>query len=759
MTEASWQRLTPQGLLRQSAEPLWVAALGVHFIVLGKLFVPAMIHLLGRGGQVETVEWAIYMLLLVAYAPLVWFIAKVLPRRVSHMTTSAVWAVIVVASALEFVYYTGTAHWLFLLMATLATSTTTVLLDLARRRHAITRPDTRWNLSTTLPLFITGMFGWMSAGTLVSWESAVRWWATSARSATVLLAAIILTVFALTPARNESADDELGLRWWDYLAITLLAAFSFRTFPVVEFYHWGFYIGPIEQLRQGGRLLWDTPSQYGFLSLLIPTILPGRAWTSFWFFQSAIFAIVAALMYLAFRRLGSRRTNALFALIVTFATLFFRPRSESMILPAQMTPSGGPVRFLWCFVLLAFITGHFFRPSERQSARGFAMGGTAIWLASILWSAEGAIYCTAIWISSYAVFLAEQTIEWRKAAAVPADAWRRLLTHAAIPIVGVAALFLLVNLIYVSMLGFLPDWRGYFEYVVLYSRGGFGALPVDPTGSVWYLMLLFFGISTILFCVSVDMHDPRLVVLAGVWGGAWSVASYFVGRSHPVNVLSLTPFLLFGVAIALRIIGADRSTRWYAMIVAGMVPAFAIPIALTLGHSGFPAAVSHQQLSPARFTDQLPRMEPGLLEVLFHANAQPGDLYVRIGDGRLMLPAWTTSDRRGAVMSDRSWLPKPYEIIGSLPAERRQVYIDRNANSDSSGGWLIQSKHDTMPGYAALLAQIERTRHEVKRFENADWVVSWMAIGPRLGASATDSTAPRTSSPPRLRTNQDSARR
>jgi len=735
-----------------------MAALGVHFLVLGKLLVAAIIHFAGRAAEIQITQWTIYILLLVAYVPLVWYISRVLPRRVSHATTSAVWAAIVGASLLEFVFYALTSNWLFLLMAIAATASTTVLLDLARRRHAITRPDTRWDVSTTLPLFITGLFGWMSAGSLVSWDSILRWWATNGWTALALLAATILTVFAVTPARNESADDDLGLRWWDYLAIAVLAAFSFRTFPVVEFYNWGFYIGPIEQLRQGGRLLWDTPSQHGFLSLLIPTVLPGRAWASFWFFQAALFAIVAGLMYIAFRRLGSRWVNGLFAFVVTFTTLFFMPRSGTIILPAQMTPSGGPVRFLWCFILLAFITGYFFRPAEKQSARGFMIGGTAIWLASILWSPAEAFYCSAIWFSAYGVFLVERMIEWRKAGATSRNAWRRFAKNASAPIIAAAALIIAVTLIYWALFGGLPDWRGYVEYMLPSAHVGFGAHPIDSTGPVWYLMLLFLGLSTILFCVAADIHDPRLVVLAGVWGGAWAVGSYFVGESRPVNALSLTPFLLFCAAIALRIIGADRSTRWYAMIVAGMVPAFAIPITLTLGHSGFPAALTHDQLSPAKFTDQLPRMEPGLLEVLFQADAQPGDSYVRIADGRLMLGAWTSSDRRGAVMSDRSWLPKPIATIGSLPPGRRQVYIDRNAESDSSGGWLIQSKHDTLAGNAILLGQIKRTRHEVKRFENADWIVSWMAIGPRRDGSATDSTAPRTSSPPRLRTNPDSAR-
>jgi hypothetical protein len=158
--------------------------------------------------------------------------------------------------------------------------------------------------------------------------------------------------------------------------LLFLIVFSFRTNPTVEFYHWGFWVGPMEQLRQGGWLLHDTPSQYGFLSILIPSALPGGAWISFWYYQAAIYAIVGALMFIIFRRLRGGVGNLLLSFLVVFTTLFFRPRSATLILPAQMTPSGGPVRFLWCFVLLGWLLLVFREAKGRREAgAGFPLVG------------------------------------------------------------------------------------------------------------------------------------------------------------------------------------------------------------------------------------------------------------------------------------------------------------------------------------------------------------------------------------------------
>ena len=731
MTEragASPSRLEAFG---QRAEPLWIAALGIQFAVLGPRLVRAMIHLVGRGGRVETVEWLVYMSLLIGYVPLIWVFAVVVPGRLSPRTTSLYrWAIIAVA-LVELAVYSITANWIFLATAVAASLVTIAGLGLAKSRRRGSADGLEWALVRVGPLVIAGAFGWMCAGAIVSWGDAMVWVFSSPRTLITLIAATALTLAALRASREEQPEGRRWLRWWDYLAIAALVAFSFRTYPIVELYHWGFYIGPIEQLRQGGLLLWDTPSQYGFASILIPTALPGSAWVSFWFFQSVIFAVTSILMYWAFRRLGSQWIHGLFSFAITFTTLFFRPRDQFLILPAQMTPSGGPVRFVWCFVLLAFIANYYFSRPGSFTRRFFAVGGTLIWVASILWAAEAAIYCSAIWFSAYAVFLAQQASSRREGGIENRSGAPTSLASPRAARDAFAGVVVLITLIYRVFLGIAPDFRGYIEYALLYSSAGFGALPVDPSGSVWYLLLLFFTISTIAaMYLSMDRRDPRLVVLAGLWGGAWSVGSYFAGRSHPVNALSLLPLLLYSMAIGLRLANRDRIRRWHRVVSVALVPAFVMPIVLTLGHAGFPAAMAERQLSPSRITEQIPTMEPSLYELLAKSGARSTDSFVRIGDGRLMLPAWPAESAASRELSARSWLPKPFEIIGSLSPERRQTYIDRDARSIPSDGWLIHSNNDTVRNYPELRGRSSACDHEQRHFENDEWILSWMAVGP-----------------------------
>jgi hypothetical protein len=86
-----------------------------------------------------------------------------------------------------------------------------------------------------------------------------------------------------------------------------------------------------------------------------------------------------------------------------------------------------------------------------------------------------------------------------------------------------------------------------------------------------------------------------------------------------------------------------------------------------------------------------------------------------------MLPAWHAPDGR-KVLSDKSWLPKPFEIIGSLPAPRRIVYIDRNGET-RIGGWLVHHASDTIAHFDERMAEIERTHQPVKKFTQGPWTL------------------------------------
>jgi hypothetical protein len=291
-------------------------------------------------------------------------------------------------------------------------------------------------------------------------------------------------------------------------------------------------------------------------------------------------------------------------------------------------------------------------------------------------------------------------------------------------VASLAGLYLLVWGIYEVALGVTPDLAGYTEFGLLYSRG-FGSLPIDTHGAIWYLLLVFFIASTVVVQFLVDdWRDFRLVVAAGVWGGIWSLSSYFVSRSHPVNLLSITPALLFAVAVLMIVLRHSPRRPWHGYVRAATVPVLAIPIAMTLGHPRLAADLKTDQLAPHRFTQQIPFMDPELESLLREIGAKPSDPIVRIVDGRLMLPAWRGEDG-SRILSDRSWLPKPYEIIGSLPPARRQIYIERNASS-GIGGWLVHNRVKTIASFDERLAEIERTHAVVRKYERGDWIVWYM---------------------------------
>lgn len=712
--------------LAKGVEPLWIASTAALFVLWGYDWIPRLIRMLGHSGPMETIEWAVYMSMLVAFPVVAIIIAIVLPRVLKGQATIVVKAFVIVVAMTSAVMFAlngrATLVGIALVPALIGALTSTGAWRIIGERNVD-------GIVALVLIGIVSLIAWMMAGGLVYWTRATDWFLTSPLRFLALLVATAVAVVGL-PRLREGKETKpapgVAFRVLSIFAVLVLIVFSFRTNPMVEFYHWGFWVGPIEQLRQGGWLLRDTPSQYGFLSILVPTAMPGSAWQSFWFYQAAIYAVVAVLMFAVFRKLRAGVGNFLLSVLLVFTSLFFRPRTATLILPSQMTPSGGPVRFLWCFVLLAWLL-HAWKgdsDSEETSRGSFLLVGHLIWISSIAWSFEAAIYSSAIWFSAVAVYLIQRGGAEKRAGATSAQIVLSTLKSISLPVAMLLALYAIVWISYRIGIGAAPDLHGYIEFGLLYSRG-FGSLPIAPHGSIWYLLLVFFIASTVAvrFLVE-DWRDFRLVIAAGVWGGIWSLSSYFVSRSHPVNLLSLAPVLLFALAILIVVIRHSTRRQWHGLVRAAMVPVLAVPIAMTLGHPGLFADLDTKQLSPARFTKQLPLMDQELEDLLKKAGAKPSDSFVRIADGRLMLPAWHGRDST-RIMSDKSWLPKPYEIIGSLNSERRKVYIGRN---EGGKGWLVHNKSITIAGFDERLDEIRGAYSIGQPVTSGDWIV-WPVQG------------------------------
>lgn len=717
------------------AEPLWIAALALLIILPGYQFGPGIIQFFGRGGRRETVEWLTYLSVLAGLPTGAFVIVRLLPRATSSRVQSIVKMALLFFVVAESAVYVAGSQWQAIgaaALLSLATVASVARVDDRNDSQSAMHPDT---LGWIVPILV-GTSAWMSAGSLVSWSDATRWFLASPERFAVFVLAFAVSVLAMRAIFHSSAKPSSGrvAKVFTLLGLVLLLALSFRTNPVLEFYHWAFYVGPMQELRQGGWLLWDAPAQYGVLSILIPTLFPGNAWQSFHLFQALCNAVVALLMFWALGGTGSSTTRIILATALTATTLFFRPREGPLLLAAQMTPSGGPVRFIWPFAMLAFVF-RYYRKATKSGGRAdpaesrFEIFGNLIWLGSVCWSVEAAIYCSAVWFPAYLVFLMQRVSRELRSGRSRSGVIRLVLRSVSLPIGGLVLIVGAVSMLYRFTLDHFPDWMAYFEYALLYS-GGFHSLPIDPSGSVWYLLIIFLAISTaaVIYVFREPVH-PRVIVLAGAWGGVWAISSYFVSRSHPANLLSIATFLVLAAAITVRVVADQPPESWHGLIRVAILPMFVTPVALTLGHPSFVHEITTPQLSYSSFTEQIPLMEPSLNELLLEAGARPTDAVVRIGDARLMLPAWRARDWRGArVVSPSSWLPKQYEIIGTLPSSRRQKYIDRIAQHLQLSGWLIHSKAGGIRDFDKQLSDIRRTHVETRRFENKDWIVSWYQL-------------------------------
>ncbi|MBA2708067.1 MAG: hypothetical protein H0U59_09710, partial [Gemmatimonadaceae bacterium] len=473
-------------------------------------------------------------------------------------------------------------------------------------------------------------------------------------------------------------------------------------------------------VKQGGWLLWDVPSQYGFLSILLPSVLPTpNAWASLYLVQGFLYAVVAAAMFVLLRSFRRGWPAYLLAFVVTATTLFFRPRSEELLLAAQMTPAGGPMRFFWPFAVLAVITWKY-KERDRIGFRRFALTGTLVWIAGVAWSAESAIYCTAAWLAAYTVALLQRVVIERRRSRI---VWRNVAAAIALPVLAALCWVGTTALIYRVMGGQSPDWMSYYEYALLFS-GGYSALTIDPAGPVWYLVAIFSVISTAgIYFIRTDALHPRVIVAAGAWGTVWAVSSYFVSRSHPVNLLSLTPLLLVSCALVFR---ASRrlEQRWLGMARLAFVPLLTVPATLTLAHRNLITELMRPQISPGLIASQIPPLDTSLVALARTAGMIPAHPVFYVSDGKFIMPPWPLDSGRAVVQtSATSWMPKPYEMISTLPAWRRNVYMSRFGARTGIGGWLVQRKTDVNPAYEELLRELSHSYARTAAYQNDKWII------------------------------------
>ncbi len=320
--------------------------------------------------------------------------------------------------------------------------------------------------------------------------------------------------------QTTKTPAQWGVLDWALLICPLLFVRlpGFYSTPTAH-HHWSFYTGPIWSVKHGGTLLYDVPSQYGWLSIALPSWIPLNEVQSF----HAVFAVTlllnSALVYGVFRTSPLLQSSAWKAGLLTFLFVFWMPGMRSDSLGVLEFPSTGAYRFLWAMwlVLTLLKPG---TPSRRRIA-----GQACIATLGIIWSIESAVYTAAVLgFYFWGIGLEERFNP------------RRLLRRGAALVCGTLGLALTVLAaieIWMHHKGLHTDWQAFVEYARIY-QAGFAHVPLNRLGAVTALIALLAS-TVALLKENRNLLPPGLACL----GFMLSTLSYLIPRSHPSNVCNL----------------------------------------------------------------------------------------------------------------------------------------------------------------------------------------------------------------------------
>jgi hypothetical protein len=474
------------------------------------------------------------------------------------------------------------------------------------------------------------------------------------------------------------------------IPLALASVWTNDLFDITTTYHWEVYIGPADLIRQGGWLLWDVPSQYGFLSELaiawIPTPSP---WEGLFILNSVANFLLAMTVFLLLRSLGRGVLNLLMSFSVALAACFLRPGFANQFIGPDGYPSTGGFRFIWCVALLLVFVA-LLRTSSPRGRLTLLVAGNLLWIFGVLWSAESAIYSTFVWLPGYVLTVLAHHWGQRE----QPDWMMRIARLFALPVIFLVAAVAIVFIVYRVGLGHGPDLQSFYEYGLTY-QAGFGSYPLDPGGPGWVLFVAYVATLVTLAWKVRKQPATASVVLLATAAMIFATSSYFVGRSHPNNVWNLAPEVCIALAITLLLAGRDlRSDPVPVLLRLACAPIFIVLLTGTFGEqAALVDYVARPQLPLNRIDAALPPTDPSLLTLL-DAHVHAGDRMVYVcGTADHVDPLLTTHLSANSEQPDGAplWLPLvPYSGVNHLAPARRVTYLERFIERHPEGGWLIE---------------------------------------------------------------------
>jgi hypothetical protein len=473
----------------------------------------------------------------------------------------------------------------------------------------------------------------------------------------LIFACITLVLIGLFIYRQAiiSIKNYLLLKW-ALPSIALLTFFylSFRTdalfIPGSEF-HWEYFVGPIRTIRNGGWLLYDAPSQYGFLNILIANLLPfPSSWQSFYIFQSSVLFLTSSTVLFLLFSIGQPGISSRFLIFLLIMGSFFFA-DPAWIGPTPY-PSSSVTRFFCCYLLLCLS----FIPKHNKYRTLLVSFG---WLIGILWSAESSLYSTVIYFFYITADLINgKSWETRKHILFKYFIYSFSLLIGAL---GIIAAY------YQIKLGHPPNFLSHFDYALGYASG-YGYVPFPLNGPGNFMLMIFLGLG-LLTLISSRSHENATITasLACATGCVWSIGSYYLGRPVPQNITAIFPLLTTCVLIGLLQARRISPNLPFGPLSAAAFPLFFLVLSTFYTSSFWRKSITFQSFSENISTKLLHKSDE-LTKTLEKIDPKGIMPRVYLGDGAV-------SPKSNNDLSEKTWLPTPLQLIMPPISQKRKEQI------------------------------------------------------------------------------------
>lgn len=605
-------------------------------------------------------------------------------------------------------------------------------------------------------LFILAMAGLFCAQLLTGGER-FQTWLGSFYSPWVLAPVFFLVFLNLAHGKSggifvNSVMAKAG-RVGDAAAVILIAVMSFRTDRLfgpdevfTSFHHWGYFVGPAELVRQGGWLLWDVPSQYGFLSILTVALFPARsAWQSFYVVNSLLLFAAACFLYFLLRSLRSGWTNYWFSLAVTLAVSFFLPAGH--LLGPQIYPSIGAFRFFWCYALIAILLLDYRAARAGTPQKSLRWIGCGVWVIGSLWSAESATYAAGIWLPAYAL------IVWRDAPGSFRHKVRKAAGWLLVPPAFLAAALSGLVAYYLTFLGHAPDYRSFFEFALAFQSGRIASvsIPLSAASPIMTHLIVFCAVTTAVAHFVRNGLFSGAALACGAWAVLWTTSSYYVVRGDGLTYASVLPMTMLAISVILFLFRQEsRPHPVQSAFKAALFPLFSLILVTAFGSThALRELAGRLETFETNIESHLPVIGESAGILLEQGGVGPGDPIVYIDKTLDMLPARIVHAQGDAHRQTfaPAWIPiKPF--AGTMPpilAEQRiKLYMSRFTERLPQSGYLLIKANisdltkdlEKMRVFwgieppAWLFEQLEQTHDAQVVASNADYELIWFGLKP-----------------------------